>query len=197
MGESEKTVGLLGGSFDPPHMGHVLLCAVGVAGLGLDEVWLLPCRCHPFGKPLTPFEHRARMCALAVAALGKRVRVERIEASLGAEDEPSFTADTVAALRERHPAITFRLLIGSDLVQELKSWRDHERLVAMAKPLVVPRMGYRQPSRRVEGPETLPALSSSGVRERAASGKSLEGWVPRAVEEYIVSKGLYGAAVRS
>jgi nicotinate-nucleotide adenylyltransferase len=197
MGDPSKTVGLLGGSFDPPHMGHVLLSAVGIAGLGLDEVWLLPCRCHPFGKPLTPFEHRARMCALAVATLGRRVRVELIEASLGAEDEPSFTADTVAALCERHPEVAFRLLIGSDLVQELESWRDHERLVAMAKPLVVPRMGYRQTSPGAEGPETLPALSSSGVRERAASGKSLEGWVPWAVEEYIVSQGLYGAPVRA
>ncbi len=186
----KKIVGLLGGSFDPPHMGHVLLAAAGLTAHGLDEVWLVPCRCHPFGKTAAAFAQRVAMCRLAVAPLGGRVRVETIEQELGRDDEPSFTVDTVAALRERHGDIAFRLLIGSDLLAETQQWRDSERLVQMAPLVVVPRMGHES----VEGPETLPALSSTAVRERAASGDSLEGWVPRAVAAHITREGLYRTA---
>jgi nicotinate-nucleotide adenylyltransferase len=190
MPKSPKTVGFLGGSFDPPHMGHVLLAAVGLVGLGLDEVWFVPCRHHPFDKPLSSFEDRTRMCVLATAALGDRVRVDPIEGELGPESEPSYTVDTLEAIHTRHPGVKLRLLLGSDIVQETGQWRNFDRIRRLAEPLVVPRMGYGETA-QTEGPETLPALSSSTVRERVAQGLPLDGWVPRAVEQYIRRRGLY------
>lgn len=188
-----RTIGFLGGSFDPPHMGHVLLAAVGLVGLGLDEVWLVPCRNHPFAKGLSPFEDRVRMCRLAVAALGDRVKVDPIEGELGAAGDPTYTVDTLEELHRRHPHVTWRLLIGSDLLQETAKWRDFDRIRRLAEPLVVPRMGYGA-TPGGEGPQTLPALSSSAVRERVAQGLPLEGWVPHAVEAYIRQRGLYRQA---
>jgi nicotinate-nucleotide adenylyltransferase len=178
-------------------MGHVLLAACGLVGLGLDEIWLIPCRNHPFGKTLTPFDDRVKMCHLAVASLGGKVKVDDIEGRIGDESDPSPMIETLEALRERHPDAAFRLLIGSDLVAELDQWKEIDRVRALAPPLVVPRVGHSLPASENDQPEALPALSSRAVRERAESGQPLEGWVPNAVATYIRSKGLYKAdAVR-
>jgi nicotinate-nucleotide adenylyltransferase len=134
------------------------------------------------------------MCRLAVAALGDHVRVEAIEGELGAESDPSHMIETVQALRDRHPGVAFRLLIGSDLAAELDEWREIEQVRKIAPPLVVPRMGYGMLDPKSESPEALPAISSTIVRERVESGQSLEGWVPHAVAQYIRRMDLYGAA---
>lgn len=187
------TIGLLGGSFDPPHMGHVLLATWGLVAAGLDEVWLVPCLRHAFGKPLTDFEQRLEMCRLAVSALGPRVTVSAIERDLGESEGPNYTVDTVRALQSRHAEMRFRLLMGSDLLPEFEKWREAEQLRALAAPLVVPRLGHG-PGEANSAPEALPALSSTAVRERLAAGKSLDGWIPRAVIELIRAHGLYGVS---
>lgn len=187
--DPHPVTGLLGGSFNPPHMGHVLLAVAGLCAAGLEEVWLAPAWEHPFGKPLAPFEERLAMCRLAVEPLGPRVKVDPIERDIHTPGKPSYTVRTVEALIAGHPGRAFRLLVGSDLAGEISTWRESERLLSLAPPLIIPRLGREGG----EGPHTLPAISATAVRERIAAGADLRGWVPLSVARHIQSRGLYGA----
>ncbi|HRE90590.1 MAG TPA: nicotinate-nicotinamide nucleotide adenylyltransferase, partial [Myxococcota bacterium] len=108
-----RRVALYGGSFDPPHNGHVLLATwvLSRATPPLDALWLLPAAGHAFGKALTPFQTRVAMLERAFAHLGPKVRVEPIENTL---PTPSYTVDTVRALCAQHPGTEFSLIMGSD-----------------------------------------------------------------------------------
>jgi nicotinate-nucleotide adenylyltransferase len=190
-------VALYGGSFNPPHVAHqmVALYVLETAPVPVDELWLVPCFRHPFDKPLAPFVDRLRMCELAAAALGPRVRVSDIERAIGGL---SRTLHTVRRLRELHPDDSFSLVVGSDLAAELPTWFGAEELRALVPFIVVGRHGAPLVGRHgapapgdTQGAVAMPEVSSTEVRRAIAAGKSPTGLVPRAVLDYIYDHSLY------
>lgn len=180
---SGKTWAFFGGSFDPPHVGHVLAAAYALATVA-DRVVVAPSFAHPFAKRSAPYPHRLRMIELAMADL-RNVEVSDVEARLGGA---SYTVRTVEHLMAQSPGVAWRLVIGSDLVAELPRWHEHERLLSLAPPFVIARAGFE-----VQGatPIALPALSSTEIRERLARGQSVEGLVPSAVAAHCARHALY------
>lgn len=186
-----------GGSFNPPHVGHVLVAAYALSVAALDRLLVVPCFQHPFGKHLEPFEHRLRMCELAFDGLA-RVEVSTVERELGG---PSLTVRTLEALAARHARASFRLVVGADVLDDAHRWFDFERVASLAPLLVIGRSGFPIPpppyprgvpdipesARAVE----LPAVSSTELRERLRDGRPTDGMLPLAVREHIDRHALY------
>jgi len=183
---SVRHIALFGGSFNPPHVSHQLLCAyvLGTATPVVDAVWMIPTFKHPFDKVLAPYADRVEMCRRLAAIFGGRVEVSQIEEELGGE---SYTLNTVKALRERHPQTEFSLVIGADLVAERERWHGWPELSTLIAFIVVGRQGSG-----VDAPGLdLPAVSSTDVRERLATGRPTDSLVPTTVRAYIDEKRLY------
>ena len=188
-------VALYGGSFNPPHLSHQLACAVALATArpAVDEVWMVPTFEHSFGKQLEPFEDRHAMCLRASRIFGERVKVSRIEETLGGS---SYTVRTVEALHAQHPEHELTLLIGADLVDERPRWHRWAELEPMVSFLVVGRHGTSLSPlgpRDHQVPIDLPEVSSTEVRRRLVTGESTVGMLDDEVARYIREHGLYGA----
>jgi nicotinate-nucleotide adenylyltransferase len=187
-----KSVAIYGGSFDPPHVSHVLAAVYALKVGGFDQVLVVPVFEHAFHKQLTPFEHRVRLCELAFAGI-LGVEVTTVEREL---QTPSLTLRTVEHLASAHPDWALRLLVGSDVLSETAKWHAFERVSALAPPYVVARPGYEHPDAEAL---FLPDVSSTRIREALRAPEPgdptgvLAASVPRAVLEYIRQQGLYGA----
>jgi nicotinate-nucleotide adenylyltransferase len=151
-------IGILGGTFDPPHKAHVGAIQY-VLGHGLvEQVFVIPVFSHAFAKrPRQTFVERLHLCELAFSAL-PGVRVLDIEGSL---PEPNYTVETVRALIRAYPKETFRLMMGTDVGGELSRWHEADDLVRLAPPLLLERQGYPDPDAL---PADLPDVSSSILR---------------------------------
>jgi nicotinate-nucleotide adenylyltransferase len=190
MAAASRTVALLGGSFNPPHVAHQLVALIALETQDIDEIWFLPTWKHPFGKELASFDDRVAMTELACDALGPRASVSRIEETLAAR--PGFVAsrtlDTVIALEEAHPGTGFRLVIGADILGETDKWWKWDELSRRAPPIIVGRPGFPSP------PGAIPAIvgvSSTEIRTRIGHGDDAMPLLPRAVLRYIGQRGLY------
>jgi nicotinate-nucleotide adenylyltransferase len=173
------TIALFGGSFDPPHLGHVYAALYARAVGGADEVWVLPAANHPYAKALTPWEQRWRLCRLAFADLPfARLRDDELRSS-------GYTVDLVERLAREHPGHRWLLVGGTDTARDLPNWRRGTELARMIAVLAVPRGGLDA------HPGALPAISSTEVRTRIGSGQSLDGLVPTAVAQLISDEGWY------
>jgi nicotinate-nucleotide adenylyltransferase len=182
-----ETVAVFGGSFNPPHIGHVLAVAYVLACTDVDRALVVPCFRHPFAKSLAPFEDRLEMCRLAYADLA-RVEISAIEAELGGD---SLTVRTLERLAHRHPEWSMRLVVGTDVVAEMDRWTAPDRVRALAPPLVLARAGVPVPEGVDAAPGVLPEVSSTIVRQALSRGEPLEPWVPRRVLDYAHARGLY------
>ena len=189
-------VAFFGGSFNPPHVAHVLACTY-VLSTGLaDRVLVVPVFQHPFDKPLAPFEDRLTMARLALDWI-PGVEVSDVEREL---PTPSLTLNTLEHLSRENPGFQLRLMVGSDVLFEAQKWHAFEGICAIAPPLVLGRVGYDHPDAPVA---VLPDLSSTKVRElfvalrdqsadsRDAARRSLAAMLPRAVLEHAERQGLY------
>src|SRR4051794_25903985 len=127
-------VALFGGSFNPPHVGHVLAMAYVLSTARVDRLLMVPCFEHPFDKRLESFEHRYRMAQLAAAPFGQHVEVSDVERRLGGE---SRTLRTVKALRAERPDAELVLAIGADLLKERERWYGYSELVTLVEFFVV------------------------------------------------------------
>jgi nicotinate-nucleotide adenylyltransferase len=192
------SVGLFGGSFNPPHLGHVLSIAYLLGMELVERVVAVPVFAHALGKTLAPFPERVAMARLAFEWL-PRVAVSDIEQRLAT---PSRTLETIKALSAEHPDWDLRLVVGSDILGELHQWHAFAEIERRAPPLVLPRPGAPQPGLPLAAPRLLPDISSTQVRallaEWAAASAPvvaapIEQLVPRAVLAYIRAHGLYGA----
>ena len=195
-------VAVFGGSFNPPHVGHVLACALILSVEEVDRVLVVPTFMHPFAKPLAPFEDRATMCELAMAWM-PGVEVSRVEADLGGE---SRTLRTLETLARTHPEWALRLIIGADILAEAPRWFGFDAITKLAPPIVLGRAGVAAiggaqnsaiggaQNSAGAGPALLPEVSSTQVRAAVARGawSELEKLVPRAVLAHVRSRGLYG-----
>lgn len=179
-------VALLGGSFNPPHVGHLLAATYIKATQPIDQVWLVPSYRHPFGKPLVDFEHRVRMCQAMCSEVSGWLRVCEIERELTADGR---TVETLKHLAQRYPEHRFSLVIGSDILKDLPHWKDFAEIERQARVLVLQRPGH--PSQRAIGPP-LASVSSSEVRQLLEKGEDPSPLVPRTVLDYARTRHLYG-----
>lgn len=179
-------VAIFGGSFNPPHIGHVLAVAYLLATEDVDEIRIVPCFRHPFAKHLASFEDRFAMCELAMGSLPKTT-ISRVEAELGGE---SRTLRTIEHLVATEPEKRFRLVIGADVLNEKDRWHGFEEIGNLAPFLVLGRTGIS-----AEGAPraVLPEVSSTEIRRALRHGprRDLEVLVPRAVLSYIGAHELY------
>jgi len=181
-----RAVALLGGSFNPPHVAHLMAAYWALATQGAEEVWLLPAYRHPFGKPLAPFDDRVRMCELAAHHV-HGVVVSAAEAELRDDPLCGRTARTLEHLARKHPDHRFALVVGADILPETAQWYRWDRVQELARVIVVGREGWPP----VQGAPTLPRISSSEIRARIARGEDVSGLVPREVLAYVAERGLY------
>lgn len=194
-------IGIFGGTFDPPHLGHLILAELCREDASLDEVWFLPSYKppHKSDDAITRFEHRCDMVTLATSGHSP-FRVEPIEKEL---PPPSYTAETLAELRSRHPEHTFALILGADSVVDLPKWYEPTRVVDQAEVVAVARpgvetwdaaklsatLGVAVRMTTVECP--LIGIASRDIRQRVSAGKTIRYLVPRSVEEFIRERKLY------
>jgi nicotinate-nucleotide adenylyltransferase len=190
-----RRIAVFGGSFNPPHVSHVLAVAYALSTAPIDEVLVVPVFQHPFAKELASFEDRLAMCRLAMGWL-PGVTISTVERELGGE---SKTLRTIEHLVETRPRDSFRLLIGADVVADLPKWHRFDRIRELAPPVVLGRSfpaGTPRPPGvdEREAPEAfLPAVSSTEVRDHLAAGEidAIRARVPSKVLEYVAQRGLY------
>jgi nicotinate-nucleotide adenylyltransferase len=198
-------IGIFGGTFDPVHLGHLIIAEQAREQAHLDQVWFVPSARppHKLEKPITPFDRRAEMLQLAVAGQTNFL-VDLIEKD---RPGPSFTVDTLADVHRLQPGNDYYLILGADCLPDFPGWREPERIVDLATILVAARpgwpvwpagqlaaaLGLADAGRIRLEPIVMPQIeiSSSDLRTRAAEGRSLLYFVPRAVEVYIREKKLY------
>jgi nicotinate-nucleotide adenylyltransferase len=187
-------VGLLGGTFDPIHLGHLRAAENAREALSLDRVVFVPARTPPHGKgPLASALDRFAMVALGISGQ-PAFFLSDIELR---RDGPSYTVDTVDEWRRQRQEDSLFLVVGSDTFPEMSSWKDCDRLFSLCSVAVTPRPGAgdvtppqgRVLYERVDGP-SLP-VSSTDVRRRVASGLSVRYMVPDGVADYVRKQGLY------
>ena len=185
--EPGREIALFGGSFDPPHAGHLLAAAYVLSTEPVDELWFCPVLEHPFGKkPAAPFELRVELCQRALDDLGlARARVSRVEQEVGGEGR---TVDLLEHLHRLRPQDRFALVLGTDLVAERPQWKRFDRIQELARIISVQRGGFPVPG---ESGVVLPEISSTLVRARLRDGGDLSRLVPRKVLEAIRSAGAY------
>lgn len=192
-------IALLGGSFNPPHICHTFIGCYVLSTTEIDQLWLVPCYRHAFGKRLESFEHRFAMCRQAIEPLKEpRVAVSSVERE---RRGTSWTIDTVRYLRRQYPEHQFLWVIGSDVLADLEKWRGIDELLTLIEFLVVPRAGSthmltspRMNIRRdlIESTDfQLPDISSSLIRQRVQAGQPITHLVSRPVAGYIEKHQLY------
>lgn len=203
MGETRR-VGLMGGTFDPIHLGHLVTAEQARADLGLAEVIFIPAGA-PWQKSrdVTPAEDRYLMTVLATAA-NPAFSVSRME--IDAEG-PTYTVQTLRRLREMlseggvtHTADELFFITGADAILNILTWKDARECLELATFVAATRPGHDLSALEAEGFRDavvqldVPALaiSSTDVRERFAAGRAVRYLIPREVEEYVRKHGLYG-----
>jgi nicotinate-nucleotide adenylyltransferase len=188
-------IGILGGTFNPIHLGHLLIAQDALEAAGLDRVLFVPAATPPH-KPLdgeVSATHRQRMVKLAIAG-DSRFILDNREIRRGGK---SYSVDTLAELRRRYPRTDFYFIIGADSLSELHLWKDARQLVKLCRFIAVTRPGYRPKPARLPGLryrflDTHPcAISSRDIRQRLCRGQSIRYLVPPAVLRYIQQQKLY------
>ena len=177
---------VFGGSFDPPHVGHVLAVTYVLSVYPIDGVLVVPVFQHAFGKELASFDDRLAMCRLAMAPID-HVEVSDVERELGGE---SRTLYTIEALLARRPEWDLKLVIGSDVLPDLPKWHRFDRIAELAPPIVIGRAGYPHPDAPLS---VLPEVSSSAIRASLGAGEAsaVRPMLPTTVAEYISERHLY------
>lgn len=187
--------GLFGGSFDPVHLGHLMVARAALEELALDRLIFLPAARSPFKPDSAPASAALRVRMLRLALAGEnRVQVDDREIRRGGI---SYTLETVRELMSEASAGTeFLWLIGADHVPTLPAWREAETLAGLVEFVVIPRPG--QPTASLPPPFRLRTLrgwplglASSGIRERVGRRLSIQHLVPAAVAEVVEAEGLY------
>lgn len=184
-------IGILGGSFDPPHLGHILVARQVKEVMELDGIWLMPYFRHSWEPTPSSAKHRFNMTRLVeekgITASGEEINYKR----------KSYTIETIRRLKRKY-SHAFFWIIGSDILVDFKRWKEHDQLIKELKFLVVVRNGYPLPSRLAKAfqPVSSPGfittnISSSIIRYRIRKNLSVEDLIPRAVFSYIQKYNLY------
>lgn len=189
----EETIGILGGSFNPVHIGHIMLASYLSQWGYVNKVWLTLSPRNPLKDPRGLLTDIKRLTMLNIATRPiTGIETCDIELSM---PRPSFTINTLDTLSKRYPTKHFKLIIGSDNWQVFEQWRDWQRILDQYGVLVYPRPGYEIRNRLVDGMEIVNApmadISSTFVRNAIASGKDMNCFLPAGVYKYIQDNHLY------
>jgi len=200
-----KRLLIYGGSFDPPHVAHIMLPQLAREAIGAEAVAYVPCASQPLKQDVTqtPAKHRLAMLRLAVAEQPNAI-VLTDEIDRASNEIPSYTVDTLKGIRSRF-AGNLRLLIGTDQLAQFDKWHQYEQIIELAEPAVLIRPpgtadgvldhlpdGFNKQewvSRLVVAPQL--DISSTQMRQRISAGKSIDGWSAPRVIKYIRRHGLY------
>ena len=185
-------IGAYGGTFDPIHVGHLLLASDARESLGLDRLIFVPAGAQPFkvdSPPRASAQDRLEMVRLAVAD-DAYYTVDDTEIE---RKGLSYTVDTLEHLAERHPGATLFFLLGQDALAMFGQWKNPKRIRELAKVAVLRRTGSRTrlPKGMISVSTRRVDISSTEIRERLRAGKSIKGFVPESVERFIEARGLY------
>ena len=184
-------IGVLGGTFDPIHIGHLAAARAAIECAGLDRVLLIPTGVPPHRPPaVAGAEDRLEMSRLAVAG-DPRFEVSDIELRRGGA---SYTVDTLRELRGRCPDDQLFLILGWDAAKLIASWREPEEVRRLARVIVVtrPRSGTPVTSSEILCERPTPDISGSALRAALRRGETVTDKLPQAVADYIATNGLYG-----
>lgn len=194
-----KQLGILGGTFDPIHIGHLVMASYAVDALDLDKVWFMPAQTPPHKhREITGVEHRVEMCRLAVN-LDSRFALSDLDLR---GDAPSYTSALLTDIHTALPDTNLFFLVGADSLTTFATWNEPETILKHASLGVAERPGSSIDNRirnsvpglseRIyEFDSPLIELSSTEIRNRRETGRSITYLVPEAVEDYIVERGLY------
>ena len=192
-----QRLAVFGGSFDPPHLGHLRIADAAVEQFRLDEIRWIPSAISPFKttEVVSDASHRLAMVEFAIADR-PQYSVSRIEIDRGGI---SFTVDTLRAIHETSPDAELFFLLGEDAFEEFESWHEPNEIRKLARLIVYPRgdgqhgrQYLKRSDRLLEGMNIH--ISSSEIRKRMARGESIDNWVTESVIKYIRSNGLYTPA---
>lgn len=190
------TIGILGGSFNPVHIGHMMLASYLCQFGGLDEVWLTLSPLNPLkvaSDELIPDLTRLKMLEIAVGDT-KGLNVCDYELAM---PKPSYTINTLRYLAKRYPRHSFKLIIGSDNWKIFDQWKDHDSIISDFGVIVYPRPGYPVGTIYEDGVDVVNAptanISSTFLRKAIAKGKDVKYFLPPGVNDYIKENKLYGA----
>jgi len=198
--ENARGIGIMGGTFDPIHYGHLIIADEARQQFGLEKVVFVPAGQPPHKKEykVSSAEHRYAMTVIATAShpdfICSRIEMDRAG--------PSYSIDTIREVRNAYPGYQVYFITGADAIAEILTWHEHARLKSLCKFIAATRPGYdleelrhRLPADYVDQIVFLEVpgvyISSTELRERIATGRSIKFMVPEAVESYIAKNGLY------
>ena len=189
-----RKIGILGGSFNPVHVGHMMLASYIQQFTDIDKVWLTLSPRNPLkSRPNELISDLARLDMLRIAtSQTSGIEVCDIELSM---PRPNYTIDTLRLLRKRYPRNSFQLIIGSDNWRIFTQWRDYQEIIDDFGVIVYPRPGYRTPTIYEDNVEIIDApensLSSTSIRDSIMRGKNMHYFLPEGVYDYIRAHDLY------
>lgn len=196
-----RKIGILGGTFDPPHIGHLLIAQEVLEQCKLDEIWFMPANIPPHKKndEVSSVTDRIEMVTKAIEGV-EQFTVSTVELE---RNGPSYTVDTLKELKMKLPDVEFYFIIGGDMIEQLHTWERIDELFEYVTFVGLQRPGYSQSSKYAEKLQllTIPQvdISSSDIRERLKEGRSIRYFVPEQVRQFIEERQLYGtsASVRN
>ncbi len=195
---SKKKVGLFFGSFDPFHIGHVLVSRYAYELCNLDEIWFVVSPVNPFKKEniIQDFKHRYKMIKKCCKRLNQDKEIYRVSDMEEYLDKPSYTADTLKELKKVNKDSVFHLVFGEDILKNLDQWKDYKYIVNTFPIIVYPRLGGQLYERKDFTFKTLKApileISSTEIKKRIMDNKDVSLMLPESVLSYIQKRKLYG-----
>lgn len=196
-------IAILGGSFDPPHVGHILVAQQVKRLLNIDQIWLLPAYSHPFSKSMSPALHRLAMVKLLEDDTIKASDFEIQKKGV------SYTIDTLENLKKTYPQHSFYWISGSDQIQDYPRWKNWKQFLTNHKIIIYARDEQKETPedtvKRALGVATVPNtmyilaskelptmnISSSTIREKVKKNEPIRGLVPKKIAQYIMENKLY------
>lgn len=190
-------IAILGGSFDPPHKGHIKIAEQVLLKLHFDQVWLMPCFTHAFGKKLSSPQDRLNMTKLLQA---KNIKISNYETE---KKEVSISFETLESLSKLYPQDYFFWIIGSDQIDDFPKWNNWQEIINKYGLIIIKRNKKEDIEEKTKNiiknldkilfleSANIPNISSTEIREKVKNGKPISNLVPEKVEEYINRHNLY------
>lgn len=195
---SKKNVGLFFGSFDPFHIGHILVSRYAYELCNLDEVWFIVSPVNPFkeGTVIQDFKHRFKMIKKCCKRLNQHKEIYKVSDMEEYLNKPSYTADTLRELKKENKDHKFHLVFGEDILKKINQWKDYKYIINTFPIIIYPRMAGQLYEREDFTYKVLKApnieISSTEIKKRIMDKKDVSFMLPESVLSYIQKRKLYG-----